>query len=152
MKATRVPHKKNNYTEHQIYARILLHSRVSPSPLVNIVPVGETNREPVAATFPPQVLTCLSDFSQPLSVQTKGIFLVSVSPTTSPMPCSHCKQDGHNVTTCQLRIEEELDKINELIDHLKAALAIAESQRETTIKQYKGVVKSTGPEWSILDE
>ena len=147
-----MPNKKNNYTEHQIYAGILLHSRVSPSPLVNIVPVGETNREPVAATFPPQVLTCLSDFSQPLSAQTKGIFLVSVSPTTSPMPCSHCKQDGHNVTTCQLRIEEELDKINELIDHLKAALAIAESQRETTIKEYKGVVKSTGPEWSILDE
>ena len=68
------------------------------------------------------------------------------------MPCSHCKQDGHNITTCQLRIEEELDKINKLIDHLKAALAIAESQREATMKEYKGVSKSTGPEWSIVDE
>lgn len=152
MKAKRVPNKKNNYTERQISAGILLHSRVSPSPLVNIVPVGETNREPVAATFPPQVLTCLSDFSQPLAAQSKGIFLVSVSPTTSPMPCSHCKQDGHNITTCPLRIQEELDKINELIDHLKAALAIAESQRETTMKEYKGVIKRTGPEWSIVDE
>ena len=125
---------------------------MSPSPLVNIVPVGETNREPVAATFPPQVLACLSDFSQPLEAQSKGIFLVSVSPTTSPMPCSHCKQDGHNITTCPLRIQEELDKINELIDHLKAALAIAESQRETTMKEYKGAIKSNGPEWSIVDE
>ena len=68
------------------------------------------------------------------------------------MPCSHCKQDGHNITTCPLRIQEELDRINELIDHLKAALAIAESQRETTMKEYKGVIKSTGPEWSIVDE
>ena len=144
--------KLNNYTQHQIYAGILLHSRVSPSPLINIVPVGETNREPVAATFPPQVLTCLSDFSQPLAAQSKGIFLVSVSPTTSPMPCSHCKQDGHNITTCPLRIQEELDKINELIDHLKAALAIAESQREATMKESKGVSKSTGPEWKIVDE
>ena len=75
--------KKKKKNEQQIYAGILLHSRVSPSPLVNIVPVGETSREPVAATFPPQVLTCLSDFSQPLSAQVKGIFLVSVSPTTS---------------------------------------------------------------------
>ena len=63
--------KSNNYTEHQIDARILLHSRMSPSPLVNIVPVGETNREAVAATFPPQVLTWLSDFSQPLAAQKK---------------------------------------------------------------------------------
>ena len=53
------------------------------------------------------------------------------------MPCSHCKQDGHNITTCQLRIEDELDKINKLIDHLKEALAIAESQRETTMKKIK---------------
>ena len=68
------------------------------------------------------------------------------------MPCSHCKQDGHNITTCPDRIQEELDKINELIDHLKAALAIAESQRETTMKEYKGVIKSTGLEWSIVDE
>ena len=68
------------------------------------------------------------------------------------MPCSHCRQDGHNVTTCPVRIEEELDKINELIDHLKAALAIAESQREATMKESKGVSKSTGPEWSIVDE
>ena len=152
MKRKRVPKKKNNYTEYQIYARILLHSRVSPSPPVNIVPVGETNREPVAATFPPQVLTCLSDFSQPLAAQSKGICLVSVSPTTFPMPCSHCRHDGHNITTCPLRIQEELDRINELIDHLKAALAIAESQREATVKEYKGVSKSTGPEWSIVDE
>ena len=68
------------------------------------------------------------------------------------MPCSHCRQDGHSTTTCPLRIQEELDKINELIDHLKAALAIAESQREATRKEYKGVSKSTGPEWSIVDE
>ena len=53
------------------------------------------------------------------------------------MPCSYCRQDDHNITTCQLRIEEELDKINQLIDHLKAALAIAESQRETTMKKIK---------------
>ena len=68
------------------------------------------------------------------------------------MPCSHCRQDGHNITTCPLRIQEELDKINELIDHLKAALAIAESQREATMKESKGVSKSTGPEWKIVDE
>ena len=73
-------------------------------------------------------------------------------PDNLPMPCSYCKQSGHNITTCQLRIEDELDKINKLIDHLKAALAIAESQRETTIKESKGVIKSTGPEWSIVDE
>ena len=125
---------------------------MSPSPLVNIVPVGETNREPVAATFPPQVLACLSDFSQPLAAQSKGIVLVSVSPTTFPMPCSHCRQDGHNVTTCPVRIEEELDKINELIDHLKAALAIAESQREAQRKEYKGISQSTGSDWSTVDE
>ena len=53
------------------------------------------------------------------------------------MPCSYCRQDGHTITTCQLRIEDELDKINKLIDHLKAALAIAESQRETTMKKIK---------------
>ena len=68
------------------------------------------------------------------------------------MPCSHCRQDGHNITTCPLRIQEELDKINELIDHLEAALAIAESQRETTMKEHKRVIKSTGPERSIVDE
>ena len=68
------------------------------------------------------------------------------------MPCSHCKQDGHNVTTCQLRIEEELDKINKLIDHLKAALAIAESQREATRRESEGISKSTGPEWSTVDK
>ena len=68
------------------------------------------------------------------------------------MPCSHCKQDGHNITTCKVRIEEELDKIKNLIDHLKAALAIAESQREATMKEYKGVSKSTGLEWSTVDE
>ena len=68
------------------------------------------------------------------------------------MPCGHCKQDGHSITTCQLRIEEELDEINKRIDHLKAALAIAESQREATMKEYKGVSKSTGPEWKIVDE
>ena len=67
------------------------------------------------------------------------------------MPCSYCKQDGHNRTTCQLRVEEELHQINKLIDHLKAALAIAESQRETTIKEYKGFVTSTAPEWSLVD-
>ena len=125
---------------------------MSPSPLVNIVPAGETNREPVAATFPSQVLTCLSDFSQPLSAQSKGIFLVSVSPTTFTMPCSHCKQDGHNITTCPVRIQEELNEIDQLIDHLKAALAIAESQRETIMKKYKEASKSAGPEWSIVDE
>ena len=64
------------------------------------------------------------------------------------MPCSHCKQDGHNITTCQLRIEEELDKINKLIDHLKAALAIAESQRETTIKQVKNSSKTPDVSWT----
>ena len=58
------------------------------------------------------------------------------------MPCSYCKQSGHNITSCQLRIEAELDKINELIDHLKAALAIAESQRETTIKKIKEPAKT----------
>ena len=68
------------------------------------------------------------------------------------MPCSHCKQDGHNITTCKVRIEEELDKIKNLIDHLKAALAIAESQRDTTIKELKGVTKSTGPEWVTVEE
>ena len=79
------------------------------------------------------------------------------------MPCSHCRQDGHNVTTCPVRIEEELDKINELIDHLKAALAIAESQREATMKEQQETtingrrvrVKSTGstgPEWDIVGE
>ena len=68
------------------------------------------------------------------------------------MPCSHCNGTGHNITTCKVRIEEELDKINELIDHLKASLAIAESQRETTIKEYKGVIKSLGSEWSIVEE
>ena len=68
------------------------------------------------------------------------------------MPCSHCKQDGHNITTCQVRIGEELDEINKLINHLKAALAIAESQRETTMKKYKGVSKSTGPEWITVEE
>lgn len=73
-------------------------------------------------------------------------------PDKLPMPCSHCKQDGHNITTCQVRIEEELDEINKLIDHLKAALAIAESQRETTIKKYKGVNKSTRPEWITVEE
>ena len=67
------------------------------------------------------------------------------------MPCRHCKQDGHNITTCPLRIQEELDKINELIDHLKAALAIAESQREATMKEHHGISKSTGPEWSKVD-
>ena len=68
------------------------------------------------------------------------------------MPCTHCRQDGHNITTCPLRIQEELDRINELIDHLKAALAIAESQREATMKEHKRVSKGTGPEWSIVDE
>ena len=68
------------------------------------------------------------------------------------MPCSHCKQNGHNISTCTIRIQEELDKITELIDHLKAALQIAESQRETTMKEYKKVIKSTGPEGSIVDE
>ena len=68
------------------------------------------------------------------------------------MPCSYCKQDGHNITTCQVRIQDELDKIDKLIDHLKEALAIAESQRETIMKKHKGVIKSTGPEWSIVDE
>jgi hypothetical protein len=68
------------------------------------------------------------------------------------MPCSHCKQDGHNITTCPVRIQEEIDKIDELIDHLKAALAIAESQRETTTKKYKEASKSAGPEWSMVDE
>ena len=53
------------------------------------------------------------------------------------MPCSYCKQDGHNITTCQVRIQDELDKIDKLIDHLKEALAIAESQRETTMKKIK---------------
>ena len=125
---------------------------MSPSPLVNIVPAGETNREPVAATFPSQVLTCLSDFSQPLAAQSKGIFLVSVSPTTFPMPCSHCRQDGHNITTCPVRIQEEVNEIDQLIEHLKAALAIAESQRETAMKKYKETSKSGGPEWSVVDE
>ena len=60
-----------------------------------------------------------------------------------PMPCSYCKQDGHNITTCQLRIEEELDEINKLIDHLKAALAIAESQRETTMEKYRKPSKAS---------
>ena len=68
------------------------------------------------------------------------------------MPCTHCRQDGHNITTCPLRIQEELDRINELIAHLKAALAIAESQREATMKEHKRVSKGTGPEWSIVDE
>ena len=68
------------------------------------------------------------------------------------MPCSHCRQDGHNITTCPLRIQEELDRINELIDHLKAALTIAEPQREATIKESNKVSKSTGPEWSLVDE
>ena len=53
------------------------------------------------------------------------------------MVCSYCKQDGHNITTCQVRIQDELDKIDKLIDHLKEALAIAESQRETTMKKIK---------------
>ena len=79
------------------------------------------------------------------------MFLVSVSPTTFPMPCSHCRQDGHNITTCPLRIQEELDKINELIDHLQAALLIAESQRETTMKKLKKVSKSAVLEWSTSD-
>ena len=68
------------------------------------------------------------------------------------MPCSHCRQYGHNITSRPLRIQEELDRINELIDHLKAALAIAERQREATMKELKGVSKSTSPEWSIVDE
>ena len=68
------------------------------------------------------------------------------------MPCSHCRQDGHNVTTCPVRIEEELDKINELIDHLKAALAIAERQREATMKELRGVSKSTSPERSKIND
>ena len=68
------------------------------------------------------------------------------------MPCSHCRQDGHNITTCPVRIQEELNEIDELIDHLKAALEIAESQRETIMKKYKEASKSAGPEWSIVDE
>ena len=68
------------------------------------------------------------------------------------MPCSHCKQDGHNMTTCPLRILEELLRLNELIDHLQAALLIAESQRETIKKEYKRLNKSTGPEQSIEEE
>ena len=68
------------------------------------------------------------------------------------MPCSHCKQDGHNMTTCPHRMLEELLKINELIDHLQAALLIAESQREMTKKEYKRLNKSTGPEQSIEEE
>ena len=68
------------------------------------------------------------------------------------MPCTFCKEDGHNKTTCPLRIQEELDKINEQIYHLKAALAIAESQRETTMKRYKEVNKSSDSEWSKVGE
>ena len=68
------------------------------------------------------------------------------------MPCSHCRQDGHNKTTCPVRIQEELDKINELIDHLKAALAIAEGQRDVTMNELRGVSKSTSPEWSKINE
>ena len=68
------------------------------------------------------------------------------------MPCSHCRQDGHNITTCPVRIQEELNEIDQLIDHLKAALAIAESQREATIKECKRVSKSNGPGWTLVDE
>ena len=68
------------------------------------------------------------------------------------MPCSHCRQDGHNITTCPFRIQEELDRIDELIDHLKAALAIAESQREAARKEYNGISQSTGSDWSTVDE
>ena len=68
------------------------------------------------------------------------------------MPCSHCRQDGHNITTCPLRIQEELDRINELMIHLKAALTIAETQREATMEELKRVRKSTGPEWSTVDK
>ena len=64
-----VEQKKNNYTEHQIHARLQLHSRVSSSPLVNIGPARGTNRELVAATLPPQELTCLSLFPQPVAAQ-----------------------------------------------------------------------------------
>ena len=67
------------------------------------------------------------------------------------MPCSHCRQDGHNITTCPLRIQEELDKIDQLIEHLKGALAIAEWQRETTMKELKKVSKSAVLEWSTSD-
>ena len=67
------------------------------------------------------------------------------------MPCSHCGQDGHNKTTCQLRIQEELDRIDELMLHLKAALDIAETQREATMEELKRVSKSTSPEWSKVD-
>ena len=52
---------------------------------------------------------------------------------------------------CRLRAEAELHKVNKLIDHLKAALAIAESQAEMIIMEYKGVDTSTAPEWSLVD-
>ena len=56
------------------------------------------------------------------------------------MVCSYCKGDqGHNITTCPVRIQDELDKINELIEHLKASLTIAEAQREATMKEAESV-------------
>ena len=77
--------------------------------------------------------------------------LISVGPTMFTMPCSHCRQDGHNKTTCQVRIREELDRINEMIDHLVKALDIAELQRSAVIKELKAVRMSSGPESSEVD-